>query len=114
MGERVGSARLGIDLSGRGKPRRGIARSGRFVGLVLGGTVVAVLLGVQVGLLPGVVQTALVPGGYWLMALGSAYAFVTIPRTEARLWRMPLHWVMGGLSAAWLVLALLETREAIG
>jgi hypothetical protein len=112
--ERLHPARLEIDLSGREKPRYGIARLGRFAGLVFGGTVLAILVGVRVGMLPRVVQTALVPGVYWLLAAGSAYSFVAVPRTEVRMWGMPLRWVMGGPAAAWLVLAVMETREAIG
>lgn len=114
MGEPVGPARLGMHLSGRDQPRRGIARFVRYPKLVVGGTVLAVLLAVEAGLLPRAAQTGMSLGIHWLMAIAYAVVVITMPRSEARVWGMPLRWAMAGLAVALFVFAVLKTRAELG
>lgn len=106
MDERLRPARLGIDLSGRENGKRRISRQDLFG--------VVVVCAVMLVLLPRAAAAWVVAGAYWMFALATFAVAIRIPRGELRLWKMPAHWAIGMLAAAWLVLAVLETREAHG
>lgn len=106
MDEHLRPARLEIDLSGRQNRKRRITRRDLYG--------VAAVCTVMFVLLPHAARAWVVAGAYWVFALATFAVAIMIPWGELRLWKMPARWTLSALATAWLVLAVLVTREAIG
>lgn len=74
----------------------------------------AVGAAVQAGLLPRAVWTGMGLGIYWLMAITLTVVAAMMPRSEVRMWGMPLRWATAGLAVACIVFAVLKTRAELG